>query len=171
MTLIKKIWEKRFIKFALIGLIGIPINLVALKFFLTVFALTGLRDNWLNVVAQVCSFEVGTIINFVLNQLITYRDQMPTTFNTWVVKSIKAQVANMSAFLVATLISLFFSVVVHIDPYVANTLGIIINFVYKFLVSDRFVFRVKPVEAIEDATVVVPNEEMPSHCQTTPTNS
>jgi putative flippase GtrA len=168
LSLIKKIWEKRVVKFALIGLIGIPINLVALKFFLTVFALTGLRDNWLNVVAQVCSFEVGTIINFVLNQLITYRDQMPTTFNAWVVKSIKAQVANMSAFLVATLISLFFSVVVHIDPYVANTLGIIINFVYKFLVSDRFVFRVKPVEAIEDATAVVSSEEMPSHCQTTP---
>ncbi|GHO52168.1 GtrA family protein [Ktedonobacter robiniae] len=171
MTLIKKIWEKRVVKFALIGFIGIPINLIALKFFFTVFALTGLRGSWLTIAAQVCSFEVGTIINFVLNQFITYRDQMPTTFNAWIVKSIKAQAANMSAFLVANLISLFFSIVVHIDPYVANTLGIIINFVYKFLVSDRFVFRVKPVEAIEDATAVVPSEEIPSHCQATPTNS
>lgn len=162
MTLIAKIWQKRVVKFALIGAIGIPINWAALAFFLYIFKFTGLKGDLLNSIATVFSFEVGTIINFILNQFVTYRDQMPKTLKEWVSKSIKAQIANISAFLVATLLSIFFSVVIHLNPFVANTLGIIVNFIYKFLVSDRFVFRVKPVKAVEDATAVVPNEELPS---------
>jgi putative flippase GtrA len=162
LSLLIKIWQKRVVKFALIGAIGVPINLVALAFFLAVLKFAGLQGDLLEAVATVCAFEVGTILNFVLNQLITYNDQVPTTLSAWIVKSIKAQFANISAFLIATLLSIFFSVVLQLNPFISNTLGIITNFVYKFLISDRFVFRVKPVRAVEEAATVSTIEDVAS---------
>lgn len=147
MKFIVKIWQKRVVRFALIGAIGVPINLVALAFFLYVLGLAGLEGDMLEIVATICSFEVGTILNFILNQFITYPDQLPKTLNEWLIKSFKAQIANLSAFLLATLLSLFLSVVLQFNPFVSNTLGIICNVAYKYLVSDRFVFRTKTVAA------------------------
>ena len=104
------------------------------------------------------------MLNFVLNQLITYNDQLPDTLKAWVVRSCKAQIANISAFLVATLLSIIFSVALQLNPFVANTLGIICNFIYKFLVSDRFVFRVKPARPVEDALPLLASvEERPTN--------
>lgn len=140
---ILRLWQKRVVKFAVVGVLGIPINLVALAFFLQIFRLYGLQDDMLEAAATISSFEVATMINFVLNQVITYAEQIPGTLQAWIVKAGKAQLANITAFLLVTLISIFFSVVLELNPFISNTLGIGCNFLYKFFLADRYVFAAR----------------------------
>jgi putative flippase GtrA len=103
--------------------------------------LLGNDATWKYLIANAAAFEVGTIINFVLNQLFTYGDQKPTTLKGWIIKGFKAQIANLSAFLVAYIISSGLHLLLHLNEYIANPISLVLNFIYKYLVSDKFVFR------------------------------
>jgi putative flippase GtrA len=58
---VRQLFRVRIVRYALVGGVGIPINLAALAVFLYV-----LGDN-LYPLALACSFEVSTTINFILN--------------------------------------------------------------------------------------------------------
>ena len=132
---LRKLFRIRIVRYALVGGIGIPINLAALAVFLSVMG------DRLYPLALACSFEVSTTINFVLNQLFTYREQKHLHGWDWVKRALKAQMTSFSAQLLTYGIALFFKYEIHISPYLASTIGIIVAFFFNFAISKRFVFR------------------------------
>jgi putative flippase GtrA len=131
--------RRRIVRYALVGGIGIPINLLALAVFKHLFT------ERLYVLAVVASFEVSTTINFVLNQTFTYSEQRHLHGWDWPKRALKAQVASSSGLLLQIILSLAFKYGLHMNGYVAQALGIIIVFFYNFGVSNRLVFRPAPI--------------------------
>ncbi|SRR5579871_2391752 len=134
-TNLRSLFRIHLVRYAIVGGIGIPVNLVALAIFLRI-----LGDN-LYPLALACSFEVSTTVNFILNQLFTYSEQKHLHGWDWVRRALKAQATSASALLVTYIIALIFKYGVHVNPYVASTVGIVTAFFYNFLISKRFVFK------------------------------
>ncbi|GER91324.1 hypothetical protein KDW_54860 [Dictyobacter vulcani] len=155
-ALIQRLFKIRIIRYGLVGGVGIPINVAALyifqlllsNFHLTFnFNLTGhpMTVNALYALASACAFEVSTIINFVLNQLFTYREQKIEGWH-WMRRIAKAQLTSLSALSLSFAIGLILVYGLHVNEYIANPIGIILVFVYNFFISKRFVF--KPTTAL-----------------------
>jgi len=140
-TYIQRLLRRRIVRYALVGGIGIPINLLALALFKHFFT------ERLYVLAVVASFEVSTTINFVLNQTFTYSEQRHLQGWDWPKRAIKAQVASSSGLLLQVILSLTFKYGLHMNGYVAQVLGITIVFFYNFVISNRLVFRPAPAPA------------------------
>jgi glycosyltransferase involved in cell wall biosynthesis/putative flippase GtrA len=138
-TYVQRFFGLHIIRYALVGGIGIPVNLMALAVFLHLFGDT------LYPLASACAFEISTTVNFVINQLFTYSDQERPYGLNWVRRALKAQLTSLSALLVTFVIALLFKYGLHVGPYLANTIGIVCAFFYNFIVSKRYVFR--PVES------------------------
>ncbi len=132
---VQKLLRVRIIRYAFVGGIGIPINLMALAIFLHIVG------DAFYPLASACAFEVSTTINFVLNQFFTYGDQQRPHGWNWVSRALKAQLTSLSALLVTFAIALVLKYEFHFSPYTANALGIICAFLYNFAISKRFVFR------------------------------
>ena len=135
MVFIQKLFHQRIIRYAFVGGIGIPINLIALAVFLHIVG------DAFYPLASGCAFEVSTTINFVLNQFFTYGDQQRPRGWNWVRRASKAQLTSLSALLVTFAIALVLKYELHFSPYAANALGIVCAFLYNFAISKRFVFR------------------------------
>lgn len=88
---VQRLFRSRLARYALVGGIGIPINLAALAVFLHVMG------DGLYPLALACSFEVSTTINFVLDQLFTYHEQQHLHGWNWVKRAFKAQMTSLSA--------------------------------------------------------------------------
>ncbi len=134
MKYIKKIFSIRIIRYGLVGGIGIPINLIALAIFIYFFGNKGVAG----LLSVVVAFEISTTINFILNQIFTYHDQKLSSRSEWLKRAAKAQITSLSAQLITLCIKYGFH---NIDPYIANTLGIVFSFFFQFFVTKRFVFR------------------------------
>ncbi len=143
---LKRLFRLRIVRYALVGGIGIPINLAALAVFLY------LMGDRLYPIALACSFEVSTTVNFVLNQLFTYHEQKHLHGWDWVKRALKAQMTSLSALAVTYIIALVFKYGVHVSPYVASTIGIVSAFFYNFIISKRLVFRPATLESSEHVT-------------------
>ena len=137
--------RRRIVRYALVGGIGIPVNLLALALFLH---LVGER---LYPLASACAFEVSTTVNFVLNQLYTYGEQKHLRGWQWPRRALKAQMASLSALAIAWAIALALTYGVHLSPYLANATGIVCAFFYNFTIANRFVFRPAPVAGSKGA--------------------
>ncbi len=123
-------------RYGIVGGLGIPINLLALALFSLLF------HNTLYPLAVICSFEVSTTINFVLNQLFTYREQSQHIHGwDWVKRALKAQSTSISAQILSIIVAIALKQWLGINIYVANAIGIIVVFFYNFAISKRFVFR------------------------------
>jgi putative flippase GtrA len=149
-THIQRLLRRRIVRYALVGGIGIPINLFALAVFKHLFT------ERLYVLAVVASFEVSTTINFVLNQTFTYSEQRHLQGWDWPKRALKAQAASSSGLLLQVLLSLTFKYGLHMNGYVAQVLGITIVFFYNFVVSNRLVFRPAPTSSASAPTSSAP---------------
>ena len=138
---VQRLLARRIVRYALVGGIGIPINLLALAVF------KRLMGEHLYVLASACAFEVSTTVNFVLNQTFTYRDQRHLRGWDWPKRALKAQMTSSSALLLSFVISLTLKYGMHMNAYAAQTLGIIAVFFYNFAVSNRLVYRPAPAPA------------------------
>ncbi len=140
----------------MVGGLGIPINLLALALFSLLF------HNTLYPLAVICSFEVSTTINFVLNQLFTYREQSQHIHGwDWVKRALKAQSTSISAQILSIIVAIVLKQWLGINIYVANAIGIIVVFFYNFAISKRFVFRpTTPQVSSEIVTSTQTNEEI-----------
>jgi putative flippase GtrA len=125
---------RRFIRFALVGLLCVPINLLLLALFLR------LLGESLYPVALVASFEISTTINFVLNQMYTYGERKPVRHWDWLTRALKLQVTNLSSQFVTFIGILLLKEQLGLNPYVASLIGMAGAFLYNFTVSNRFVF-------------------------------
>jgi putative flippase GtrA len=137
------------VRFAIIGGIGIVINDAALVVFETILG------NGLNPVSTFLSFVVSNAINYILNQLITYPELKPATLIEWLVRLVKVQATSAVGLIIGAGISIVLANFLHLPGIITNPIGIIIVFVYKYLVSDRFVYVSKnktvepsPIEAV-----------------------
>src|SRR2546421_12415902 len=88
---LQRLFSLRIVRYALVGGIGIPINLAALAVFLHVMG------DSLYPLALACSFEISTTVNFILNQLFTYHQQKHLNGWDWVRRALKAQMTSLSA--------------------------------------------------------------------------
>ncbi|HTK08910.1 MAG TPA: GtrA family protein [Ktedonobacteraceae bacterium] len=156
---LQKLWRKHIVRYAIVGGLGIPINDLALALFLFLFH----NNDNLYYLAVVCSFEVSTTINFVLNQLFTYREQSQHIHGwDWVKRALKAQSTSISAQILTILIAIVLKKWLGINEYVASPIGIIAVFLYNFAISKRFVFRPieKPLLSSELPSAVQTSEEI-----------
>jgi putative flippase GtrA len=126
--------DRRIVRYALVGALGIPINNVALAVFL---ALT--HDTyWL---ALPFAFEISTTVNFLLNQLYTYSDQKHLKGWDWPKRAMRAQLTSGSATILSLLIAFALKYGLHLNNFVATDIGILLSFFFNFTISRKLVFK------------------------------
>lgn len=137
-SLVKRFFQIRIIRYGLVGGIGIPIQDAAFFLF---WHLLG-QGQALFPLADALAFLVSNLINFVLNQFFTYREQVRDIHGwEWVRRFFKGQLTSLSALLLAYLVALGLVYLLHVNGYIANPIGIVIAFLYNFFVSNKLVFR------------------------------
>ena len=132
--------RKKFVRFAIIGGIGILFNDLVLAGFMLLIHLYP--------VAFVFAFAISNGLNFVLNQVITYPEHRPNRLSIWLQRLLKAEITSISALLISFSVALVFHYIFHVSEYLANPIGLCFSFIYKYLVSDRFVYRPRPAKAV-----------------------
>jgi len=130
--------RRRIVRYGLVGGVGIPINLLM---YALLRHLLGVR---LDLLASAGAFEVSTSINFVLNQLFTYSEQRHLRGWDWPKRALAAQAASATSLALAYVIAQGLKYALHVNPYVAQTGGIVCAFFYGFTIANRFVFRPAP---------------------------
>jgi dolichol-phosphate mannosyltransferase len=136
MKAVKSILNSSFLKFAVVGFLGIISNLSIFFILVDIFKL------WPNAIA-VLAFVVVSIQNYTLNHLWTFRNVtngQKLSFYGWFKFILSSLVGFGMSFLVLNLILFFFVV-----PYkvIAQTCGVGTGFVFNYLGSKFFVFRKK----------------------------
>ncbi len=108
-TRLQKLLKLRIVRYALVGGIGIPINLLALAFFMY------LMGDGLYPLALACSFEISTTVNFLLNQYFTYSEQKYVRGWELVRRALKAQVTSLSALAISYTIAMALKYGLHVN--------------------------------------------------------
>ena len=164
-SLIKRLFQIRIVRYGLVGGIGIPINNAALFCFTLLLAVLPLMVSFslFNhpitadlhfALESACAFEVSNIINFVLNQWFTYGEQRRHIHGwEWVRRIAKGQLTSLSSLLLSFLIALTLVYAFHVNAYLANDTGIVLAFVYNFFISNKLVFRPTVPAATAEAEV------------------
>jgi len=142
-SLVKRLLKIRIIRYGMVGGIGILVNNGALFCFKLILGLVIRQQDFvLYLVSSACAFEVSNIVNFVLNQLFTYREQVKHIHGReWVRRAFKGQLTSLSALLISYMIGAALVFFLHANDYLANTTGIVLAFVYNFFISNKLVFR------------------------------
>jgi dolichol-phosphate mannosyltransferase len=131
-NLARSMLQRRALRFALVGGIGIPINVTFLWLFHSFLRMP-------IVPAWICAFEPSALINFYANQRFTYHEQNHLRGWDWPVRALKAQASSLSGQVVnVAVFALLMSIGIHYLP--ADAAGIVAAFSVNFLVSNRFVF-------------------------------
>jgi len=136
----------RIVRYGFIGGICIPVHLLSLAGFLYLFG------DKLYLVALLCTFEVSTTINFILNQLFTYREQQHLSPLGWIKRALKGQLTSLTSQGITFCVAVTFTYKLHQTPYLGSFVGIVSAFFLNYTLSKRFVFRPTSVEQpMEDA--------------------
>ena len=140
--LVNSLWHRRFVRYGLVGAIGVPINLGFLALFSAL--LHGrLESVWADRLASALAFEASAIINLVANQLFTFGEQKHVRGWEWLRRGVKLQTANITlAWIIAQLIQELGGV----NKYLAQALGIGGKFVFSYLFANRFVYKSVPTD-------------------------
>ena len=134
----------RIVRYGFIGGLCIPVHLLSLAIFLHLFG------DKLYLVALVCTFEVSTTVNFILNQRFTYHEQPRLSVLGWGKRALKGQLTSLTSQTVTFCVAVTFTYGLHQTPYLGSFVGIVSAFFLNYSLSKRFVFRpipiVKPIE-------------------------
>lgn len=141
LALIKRILSIRIVRYGLVGGIGIPIQDLALFFFSSVLpnSTDPLKSYLFYLLASALAFEFSNSINFVLNQLFTYREQKIQGWE-WGRRLLKGQLTSLSALLLSFVVAGVL-VYLHVNRYIANPAGIVVAFGYNYFISKKLVFK------------------------------
>ncbi len=137
------ILARRVVRFALVGAVGIPINVGFLWLFHS-----GLHVHTL--LAWLMAFECSALINFYANQRFTYRDQTHVRGVEWVWRSLRAQLSSISGVAINALVFalLLSSGLRYLE---ADAGGIVAAFACNFFIANRFVFT--PASSVSASTL------------------
>lgn len=143
LSFIKWFMNLRIIRYGMVGGIGIFIQDGAFFCFKLLWGLIIPAGSiWLFPVASACAFEVSNIVNFILNQLFTYREQARDIHGwEWVRRAAKGQLTSLSSLLLSFLVAWGLVAFLHVNEYLANPIGIAVAFFYNFFISRKLVFR------------------------------
>ena len=131
----QRLLTRRFLRYSLVGLVGVPLNLGALALFLHLLGAPRYP------LASLCAFEVSTGLVFVANQEFTFAELPRLAGWPWAARVSKAQCASLTSSLVAFGLSLLLhDGALHLSPYLANTGGIAGAFVVGFSLTHWYVF-------------------------------
>lgn len=150
-SLVKRFFNLRIIRYGMVGGVGIFVNTGALFCFKLVLGLVIRQQDFaLYLISSACAFEVSNIVNFVLNQLFTYREQVEHIHGReWIRRAFKGQLTSLSSMLISYLIGAALVFFLSTNDYIASTTGIVVAFIYNFFISNKLVFRaVAPSELI-----------------------
>jgi len=126
------LFRVRVVRYALVGGVGIPINIGLLWFF------HGLLHMPI-VPAWICAFEPSSLINFYANQRFTYHEQTHVRGWDWPIRALKAQATSLTGLVVnVAAFSGLLKLGMHYLP--ADAAGIVAAFTVNFAISNRFVF-------------------------------
>lgn len=129
---LRLVLRRRLVRFALVGGLGIPMNMALLWLF---HAILGLPL----VPAWICAFEPSALVNFYANQRFTYGEQDHVRGWDWPKRALKAQASSLSGQVVNVLtFALLLRLGMHYLP--ADAAGIIAAFSVNFVLANRFVF-------------------------------
>jgi putative flippase GtrA len=146
-VLVKYLLRLRAIRFALVGGVGIPINMGFLWVFHSVIGLPMIP-------AWVCAFVCSALINFYANQRFTFREQTHLRGWDWPIRAAKAQMSSLSGLLVnVSAFTLLMHFGMHYLP--ADAAGIVAAFSVNFVVSTRYVFTPARHRTYSSSTHVV----------------
>src|SRR5579875_3426128 len=122
----------RLVRFALVGGIGIPLNMALLWLFHAALQLP-LPLAW------ILAFEPSVLANFYANQRFTYHEQRHLRGWDWPRRAFKAQISSLTGQVVNVLT---FALLIHLGlAYLpADAAGIITAFSVNFALANRFVF-------------------------------
>ncbi len=144
--LVRYFFRFRIVRYGFIGGICIPVHLLSLAGFLYLFG------DKLYVAALLCTFEVSTTINFILNQLFTYHEQQHLSPLGWVKRALKGQLTSLTSQTVTFCVAVTCTYVLHQTPYLGSFVGIASAFFLNYTLSKRFVFSpipiIKPIEDV-----------------------
>ena len=126
----------RMVRFALVGGLGIPLNMALLWWFHAVLRLPVLP-------AWVLAFEPSVLVNFYANQRFTYYEQRHLRGWEWPRRALKAQASSLSGQVVNVIT---FALLLHLGlAYLpADAAGIVTAFSVNFALANRFVFTPAP---------------------------
>ncbi|HXT33969.1 MAG TPA: GtrA family protein [Chloroflexota bacterium] len=131
-SFVRALFRLRVVRYALVGGIGIPINIVLLWFF------HGLLHMPI-VPAWICAFEPSSLINFYANQRFTYHEQTHVRGWDWPIRALKAQATSLTGLAVnVAAFSALLKLGIHYLP--ADAAGIVAAFAVNFVIANRFVF-------------------------------
>lgn len=172
-SLIERFLKIRIIRYGLVGGIGIPVNELALFCFTALFTvILSSKNPYIYAIAAACAFEVSNIVNFVLNQIFTYREQLQGIHGwEWVRRGAKGQLTSLSSMLLSYTVGLVLVYVFHVSGYIGNFAGIVIAFVYNFFISNKLVFRPIATASTEpqvEGSAEPAQIETPSQIEATP---
>lgn len=130
------------VRFALVGGVGIPINMSFLWLFHALLHMP-------LAIAWICAFEPSALINFYANQRFTYHEQTHVRGWAWLTRALKAQASSLTGLAVN---ALSVALLIHLGMHylTADAAGIVISFSVNFLLANRFVFT--PVRATKQVT-------------------
>lgn len=136
----------RWLKFNLVGGIGIGVQLLA------IMLLTGVAHlNYL--LATVLAVEAAVVHNFLWHERFTWADRVQLTFADSLFRFLRFNLATGAFSIVGNLLLMrLFVGVAHLQVLPANILSITTCSAVNFLVSDRFVFRLRANVPAADPT-------------------
>jgi putative flippase GtrA len=165
-SLVQRLLKMRIVRYAMVGGIGIFINDGALFAFEHLWGLAlAAHSLVLFPLSSACAFEVSNIINFILNQFFTYREQVKGIRGwEWVRRAAKGQLTSLSAMLLSFLVAWALQGFLHVNDFLANPAGIVVAFIYNFFISNKLVFRATTPQSASNANhypdTPLPVEEM-----------
>jgi putative flippase GtrA len=136
------LWQRRFVRYGLVGAVGVPINLGFLVLF-SVLLRGRLESVWADRLAAALAFELSAILNLIGNQRFTFGEQTHVRGWEWIRRGIKLQAANIA---LAWTIMQIIAELGGVNKYVAQALGIGGKFVFSYLFANRFVYRPASIE-------------------------
>lgn len=148
---IKEIFEKRVVKFAIVGAFGALVQVIALQLWRTIFS-----SEELFVLANFLAIEAAVVSNFILSNLWTFKDrklktkQIPLSFLTFNLSSAGSiLIQTVVAFVTAKFIGIKPVFTLPLFNYVVDTgiissiIGILIGMFWNFFAYNTFIWKKK----------------------------
>jgi putative flippase GtrA len=136
----------------MVGGVGILVNEGALFVFEHLWGLAiSQTSNLLYPISWFCAFEISNTVNFILNQLFTYREQVKDIHGwEWVRRAFKGQLTSISAMLISLAVAWTLHFAFHVNDYTDSFIGMVAQFFYNFFISNKLVFRATRPQAPAD---------------------
>ncbi|MEG6586505.1 glycosyltransferase family 2 protein [Dendrosporobacter sp. 1207_IL3150] len=122
--------DRRFYLYGFIGFLGVFVNMISLKFLLSIFYVDGL-------IASILASCIAMVHNFALNDAVTWKRNDKTTLWANMVKFPQFALVCSVGILITALITQLF-IFLNLSIYLGQLTGIVIAFYWGFLANNKW---------------------------------